>query len=61
MLTFPNAKINLGLNLSLIHIFIANISLKALQNDSINAAIKRLSIEEEHSGFELKKDVYKRQ
>ena len=34
---------------------IANISLKALQNDSINAAIKRLSIEEEHSGFELKK------
>ena len=33
---------------------IANISLKALQNDSINAAIKRLSIEE-HSGFELKK------
>lgn len=34
---------------------IANISLKALQNDSINAAVKRLSIEEEHSGFELKK------
>lgn len=34
---------------------IANISLKALQSDSINAAIKRLSIEEEHSGFELKK------
>ncbi len=34
---------------------IANISLKALQNDSINAAIKRMSIEEEHSGFELKK------
>ena len=26
-----------------------------MQNDSINAAIKRLSIEEEHSGFELKK------
>ncbi|WP_291528672.1 translocation/assembly module TamB domain-containing protein [Bacteroides sp. UBA939] len=34
---------------------IANISLKALQKDSINAAIKRLSVEEEHSGFELKK------
>ncbi len=34
---------------------IANISLKALQGDSINAAIKRLSIEEEHSGLELKK------
>lgn len=34
---------------------IANISLKALQNDSINAAIKRMSIEEENSGFELKK------
>lgn len=34
---------------------IANISLKALQNDSIHAAIKRLSIEEENSGFELKK------
>lgn len=34
---------------------IANISLKALQNDSINAAIKRLSIEEEQSGLDLKK------
>lgn len=34
---------------------LANISLKALQNDSINAAIKRMSVEEEHSGFELKK------
>ena len=34
---------------------IANISLKALQNDSVNAAVKRLSIEEENSGFELKK------
>ena len=34
---------------------LANISLKALQSDSINAAIKRMSIEEEHSGFELKK------
>lgn len=34
---------------------IANISLKALQNDSINAAIKRLSVEEKSSGFELKK------
>lgn len=33
---------------------IANISLKALQNDSVNAAVKRLSIEEENSGFELK-------
>lgn len=28
---------------------------KSIANDSINAAIKRLSIEEEHSGFELKK------
>lgn len=34
---------------------IANISLKALQSDSINAAIKRLSIEEGNSGFELRK------
>lgn len=34
---------------------IANISLKALRNDSINAAIKRMSIEEENSGFKLKK------
>lgn len=34
---------------------IANISLKALQSDSINAAIKRMSVEEEHSGFELNK------
>lgn len=34
---------------------IANISLKALHRDSINASIKRLSIEEEQSGFELKK------
>ena len=33
---------------------LANISLKALQNDSVNAAIKRMSVEEEHSGFELK-------
>lgn len=38
-----------------LHNIIANISLKALQKDSINAAIKRLSIEEENSGFELKK------
>lgn len=38
-----------------LHNIIANISLKALKNDSINAAIKRLSIEEENSGFELKK------
>ena len=34
---------------------IANISLKALQSDSINASIKRMSIEEANSGFELKK------
>lgn len=34
---------------------LANISLKALQNDSVNASIKRMSLEEEHSGFELKK------
>lgn len=33
---------------------IANISLKALQVDSVNAAIKRLSVDEQ-SGFELKK------
>lgn len=33
---------------------IANISLKALQTDSVNAAIKRLSVDEQ-SGFELKK------
>lgn len=38
---------------------IANISLKALQNDSINAAIKRLSIEEVESGLELKKMSFK--
>lgn len=38
---------------------IANISLKALQNDSVNAAVKRLSIEEENSGFELKKLSFK--
>lgn len=34
---------------------IANISLKALQEDSIHAAIKRISVEEANSGFELKK------
>ena len=34
---------------------IANISLKALRNDSINASIKRLSITETHSGFDLNK------
>lgn len=34
---------------------IATISLKSLQNDSINAFIKRLSIEEQNSGFQLKK------
>lgn len=33
---------------------IANISLKALQSDSINASIKRLSVDE-HSGLELNK------
>lgn len=38
-----------------LHNIIANISLKSLQNDSINAAIKRLSIEDTNSGFELKK------
>lgn len=37
-----------------LHNIIANISLKALQSDSINASIKRLSIDEQ-SGFELKK------
>ena len=37
-----------------LHNIIANISLKALQNDSINAAIKRLSVDEQ-SGFELRK------
>ena len=34
---------------------IATISLKALQKDSINASIKRFSIEETNSGFQLKK------
>lgn len=34
---------------------LANISLKALQKDSLNAAIKRLSLEESNSGFQLKK------
>lgn len=42
-----------------LHNIIANISLKALQNDSINAAIKRMSIEEVNSGFELKKLSFK--
>ncbi|MEG1564775.1 MAG: translocation/assembly module TamB domain-containing protein, partial [Bacteroides sp.] len=37
-----------------LHNIIANITLKALQNDSVNAAIKRLSVNE-GSGFELKK------
>lgn len=37
-----------------LHNIIANISLKALQKDSINASIKRLSADEQ-SGFELKK------
>ncbi|MCD8183725.1 MAG: translocation/assembly module TamB [Bacteroides sp.] len=34
---------------------LANISLKALQSDSLNVAIRRMSVEEENSGFELKK------
>ena len=34
---------------------IVTLSLKALQNDSINAAIKRMSVEESHSGFCLDK------
>ena len=38
---------------------IANISLKALQKDSINAAIKRMSIEETNSGLKLKKLSFK--
>ena len=34
---------------------LANISVKAINRDSINAAIKRMSLEESNSGFELKK------
>lgn len=34
---------------------IANISLKALQSDSVNIGIKRLSLDEKASGFSLKK------
>ncbi len=34
---------------------LANVSLKALQNDSVNAAIKRMSLEEEYSGVDLKR------
>lgn len=34
---------------------IAGISLKAMRNDTINASIKRLSVNESNSGFELKK------
>ena len=34
---------------------IATISLKALRTDSLNAAVKRMSITEENSGFSLKK------
>ena len=34
---------------------VATISLKALSNDSINLQVKRMSLEEEHSGFSLKK------
>ncbi len=37
---------------------IANISLKALQSDSLNIAVKRLSVEEQ-SGIELKKLTFK--
>lgn len=37
-----------------LHNIIANISLKAIQRDSINAYIKRLSVDEQ-SGFELRK------
>jgi hypothetical protein len=45
------------LNMHHIHLrnIVANISLKALQKDSINASIKKLSIEETQSGIELKK------
>lgn len=38
---------------------IANISLKALRNDSVNVAVKRMSLEEEHSGFALEKLNFK--
>ena len=34
---------------------IANLSLKALHNDSVNAAVKRMSFEEHSSGFRLEK------
>ena len=34
---------------------VATISLKALSSDSINLQVKRMSLEEEHSGFTLKK------
>ena len=34
---------------------VATLSLKALSNDSINASIKRMSLEEEESGFNLKR------
>ena len=34
---------------------VATISLKALSSDSINLQVKRMSMEEEHSGFTLKK------
>jgi hypothetical protein len=46
-------KFNAG-HISLQNI-IANISLKALRNDSINASIKRMSVDEANSGFSLKK------
>ena len=38
---------------------IANISLKALRNDSINVAVKRMSMQEEHSGFTLERLNFK--
>lgn len=44
-------------NASHIHLrdIIASISLKALRNDSVNAAVKRMSFKEASSGFELDK------
>ena len=38
-----------------VHDIIANISLKALSNDTINASVKRMSFREEVSGFQLDK------
>ena len=44
-------------NISHLHLrnLAANISLKALRNDSLNASIRQMSFEEEHSGFKLNK------